>query len=401
MSCCFRPRRLAEEEEPSLYNAYQPQLQGPLSVDEDLWLYGRLSRRGAESLLRREGDFLVREAFFLGLWRPTLSVCWRGRHHHFVLQRAPEGWWFSAGRHFASVRELVAFHVRRAAPLDERWGVLLQRPVCPWLLTARDLRIGRPIGKGQFGEVCKGVLRHTGETVAVKRSREQPWSADVTGELRAALLEEGRLLCRLRHPNVVRFVGVCVDPGSTMIVMEYVPGGSLLTFLRQNGPSLLPLQLVGMCRDVAHGMRYLESMKCVHRDLAARNCLKGDVVKISDFGLSRQVEQYYRSAHQMPAPLKWMAPESVREARYSSKSDVWSYGVFMWEAFSRGCTPYPDARDGWDAVARVANGYRMEPPADMPPVLAALMAQCWQEDPHLRPGFQRVVEVVEAVLVQR
>ncbi|XP_049843066.1 tyrosine-protein kinase Fer-like isoform X3 [Schistocerca gregaria] len=335
---CWRWQRSKRHYERELLEEVDP-LQALLELEEDSYFHGRLDRKSAEPLLRRDGDFLVRETLLLGVWQLALSVRWRGQHRHFVIQTTPEG---------------------------------------------------------QFGVVRLGVLRSTGEQVAVKKCLRD---GDVTPGQQRALLEEGRLMRRYQHPNVVRFIGFCLDGRSPMVILEYVKDGQLRQFLRKNGRSLLPHQLIAMCRDAAHGMCYLESMNCVHRDLAARNCLKGDVVKISDFGLSREVEQYYRSVNQMNLPLKWMAPESVYEAKYSSKSDVWSYGVLMWEIFSRGGEPYSNMK-GREAVHLVSNGYRMQPPPNMPPSLAGLMAECWQTDPRRRPSFQSIAEFLESELAR-
>ncbi|XP_046982514.1 tyrosine-protein kinase Fer-like [Schistocerca americana] len=286
--------------------------QALLELEEDSYFHGRLDRKSAEPLLRRDGDFLVRETLLLGVWQLALSVRWRGQHRHFVIQTTPEGWLSTGGRSFRTVQDLVSYHLKLSVPLDDQWGAVLRRPVSAWLLSKADLDIGHTLGKGQFGEVRLAVLRNTGKQVAVKKCLRD---GDVTLGQQRALLEEGRLMRRYQHPNVVRFIGFCLDARSPMVILEYVKDGQLRQYLRKNGRSLLPHQLVAMCRDVAHGMCYLESMNCVHRDLAARNCLKGDVVKISDFGLSREVEQYYRSVNQMNLPLKWMAPESVYEGQ--------------------------------------------------------------------------------------
>ncbi|XP_049945815.1 tyrosine-protein kinase Fer-like [Schistocerca serialis cubense] len=390
---CWRWQRSKRHDDREPLEEVDP-IQALLELEEDSYFHGRLDRKSAEPLLRRDGDFLVRETLLLGVWQLALSVRWRGQHRHFVIQTTPEGWLSTGGRSFRTVQDLVSYHLKLSVPLDDQWGAVLRRPVSAWLLSKADLDIGHTLGKGQFGEVRLAVLRNTGKQVAVKKCLRD---GDVTLGQQRALLEEGRLMRRYQHPNVVRFIGFCLDARSPMVILEYVKDGQLRQYLRKNGRSLLPHQLVAMCRDVAHGMCYLESMNCVHRDLAARNCLKGDVVKISDFGLSREVEQYYRSVNQMNLPLKWMAPESVYEAKYSSKSDVWSYGVLMWEIFSRGGEPYSNMK-GREAVHLVSNGYRMQPPPDMPPSLAGLMAECWKTDPHRRPNFQSIAEFLESEL---
>ena len=201
-----------------------------------------------------------------------------------------------------------------------------------------------------------------------------------------------------------------------MIVMELVDGGSLLTFLRRHGGRESQKTLVRMCADASAGMEYLESVKCIHRDLAARNCLVGSgaslplasaeaesstpagnkIVKISDFGMSRENEIYECSDGMKQIPIKWTAPEALNWGRYTSLCDVWSFGILMWEIFSHGSTPYP----GWAnprAREEVERGYRMPAPEGTPEKMYGLMRRCWEYEQENRPHFSEIHAEIKAI----
>uniref|UniRef100_A0A2H8TTT4 Tyrosine-protein kinase Fps85D n=2 Tax=Melanaphis sacchari TaxID=742174 RepID=A0A2H8TTT4_9HEMI len=184
-----------------------------------------------------------------------------------------------------------------------------------------------------------------------------------------------------------------------MIVMELVAGGSLLSYLRNNSKTLSVLQLVSMCRDAAAGMMYLESKNCIHRDLAARNCLVDDkiTVKISDFGMSREEEEYIVSDGMKQIPIKWTAPEALNFGKYTTLCDVWSYGVLCWEIFAKGGTPYSGLSNS-KAREKIDTGYRMPAPEGTPEEIYRLMLQCWQYQPENRPHFDRIYEIMESLV---
>nr|XP_055219090.1 tyrosine-protein kinase Fes/Fps isoform X7 [Gorilla gorilla gorilla] len=247
------------------------------------------------------------------------------------------------GEGFPSIPLLIDHLLSTQQPLTKKSGVILHRavPKDKWVLNHEDLVLGEQIGRGNFGEVFSGRLRADNTLVAVKSCRET-----LPPDLKAKFLQEARILKQYSHPNIVRLIGVCTQKQPIYIVMELVQGGDFLTFLRTEGARLRVKTLLQMVGDAAAGMEYLESKCCIHRDLAARNCLvtEKNVLKISDFGMSREEADgvYAASGGLRQVPVKWTAPEALNYGRYSSESDVWSFGILLWETFSLGASPYPN-----------------------------------------------------------
>lgn len=260
-----------------------------------------------------------------------------------------------------------------------------------WVLEHDDVILGQSIGRGNFGEVFSGRLRSDNTPVAVKACRE-----NLPAEHKNKFLMEARILKQYDHPNIVKLIGVCTQKQPIYIIMELVQGGDFLSFLRTEGHHLKTKMLIKMAENVASGLAYLENKKCIHRDLAARNCLVGEesVVKISDFGMSRQEQDgvYSAAGGMKQIPVKWTAPEALNYGRYTTESDVWSFGVLLWETFSRGVTPYtiPHNMSNQQTRDEVERGYRMPAPNSCPDEIYALMCQCWQYDPRKRPSFRKL-----------
>ncbi|XP_022919604.1 tyrosine-protein kinase Fer isoform X2 [Onthophagus taurus] len=362
-------------------------------VDEE-WFHGVLPREEVVRLLTQDGDFLVRETTRNDECQTVLSVCWSG-HKHFIVQTTTEGHYRFEGPAFPSIRELILYQYSSGLPVTSRSGAILHKPIPRerWELNNDDVMLLDKIGRGNFGDVYKAQLKSTNQEVAVKTCR-----VTLPDEHKKKFLQEGRILKQYDHPNIVKLIGICVQKQPIMIVMELVPGGSLLNFLRKKASSLTENQLMNMCLDAAAGMRYLESKNCIHRDLAARNCLVGygNTVKISDFGMSREEEEYIVSDGMKQIPIKWTAPEALNFGKYTSLCDVWSYGILCWEIFSRGGTPYTGmsnskARESIDA------GYRMPAPEHTPDEMYRLMLRCWEYQPENRPNFEQIYTVVDTL----
>ncbi|XP_063827587.1 tyrosine-protein kinase Fer isoform X3 [Ostrinia nubilalis] len=364
------------------------------SLVEQEWFHGVLPREEVVRLLRADGDYLVRETTRNHARQLVLSVCW-GQHKHFIVQTTPEGHYRFEGAAFPSVAELIAWQRTSGVPVTARSGALLRRAVPreTWELNNDDVQLCDKIGRGNFGDVYKARLKTTGQEVAVKTCR-----VALPEEQKRTFLQEGRILKQYQHPNIVRLIGIAVQKPPIMIVMELVSGGSLLTFLRTRSSSLGSRALLAMCRDAAAGMRYLESKNCIHRDLAARNCLVGDdnIVKISDFGMSREEEEYIVSGGMKQIPIKWTAPEALNFGKYTSLCDVWSYGVLMWEIFSKGDTPYAGMSNS-RAREKIDAGYRMPAPEGCAEDVYALMLRCWEYEADKRPHFHQIYTIIDNI----
>ncbi|XP_016385297.1 tyrosine-protein kinase CSK-like [Sinocyclocheilus rhinocerous] len=212
-----------------------------------------------------------------------------------------------------------------------------------------------------------------------------------------AFLAEASVMTQLRHTNLVQLLGVIVEEqGSLCIVTEYMTKGSLVDYLRSRGRTVLGGEcLLKFSLDVCEAMEYLEANNFVHRDLAARNVLVSDdnIAKVSDFGLTKEASSTQDTAK---LPVKWTSPEALREKRFSTKSDVWSYGVLLWEIYSFGRVPYPRIPLK-EVVPRVEKGYKMEAPDGCPAAVYDLMKQCWTLDPAGRPSFRLLREKLQHI----
>uniref|UniRef100_A0A8C5L7X4 Tyrosine-protein kinase n=2 Tax=Jaculus jaculus TaxID=51337 RepID=A0A8C5L7X4_JACJA len=352
-------------------------------TDHD-WYHGAIPRIEAQELLKQQGDFLVRESH----GKPgeyVLSVFSDGQRRHFIIQYVDNLYRFE-GTGFSNIPQLIDHHYSTKQVITKKSGVVLLNPIPKdkkWILNHEDVTLGELLGKGNFGEVYKGTLKDK-TCVAVKTCKE-----DLPQELKIKFLQEAKILKQYDHPNIVKLIGVCTQRQPVYIIMELVPGGDFLSFLRKRKDELKLKQLVKFSIDAASGMLYLESKNCIHRDLAARNCLVGenDVLKISDFGMSRQEDGgVYSSSGLKQIPIKWTAPEALNYGRYSSESDVWSFGILLWETFSLGVCPYPGMTNQ-QAREQVERGYRMSAPQHCPEDISKIMMKCWDYNPENRPKF--------------
>ncbi|XP_008331857.1 ephrin type-B receptor 3-like [Cynoglossus semilaevis] len=264
------------------------------------------------------------------------------------------------------------------------------------------VKIEEVIGAGEFGEVCRCRLKQPGRremVVAIKTLK-----AGYTERQRRDFLAEASIMGQFDHPNVIRLEGVLTRSCPVLIITEFMENGALDSFLRLNDGRFTMTQLVGMLRGIASGMKYLSDMNYVHRDLAARNILVNSnlVCKVSDFGLSRflddtSADPTYTSSLGGKIPIRWTSPEAIAFRKFTSASDVWSYGIVMWEVVSYGERPYWDMSNQ-DVMTAVEQDYRLPPPMDCPMVLHQLMLECWMKERNLRPKFTRIVSTLDKLL---
>ncbi|XP_033821010.2 ephrin type-B receptor 1-like [Periophthalmus magnuspinnatus] len=264
------------------------------------------------------------------------------------------------------------------------------------------VKIEEVIGSGEFGEVYKGRLKPVGKKelpVAIKTLK-----VGYSERQRRDFLSEASIMGQFDQPNIIRLEGVVTKSRPTMIITEFMENGALDSFLRQNDGQFPVIQLVGMLRGIASGMRYLAEMSYVHRDLAARNILVNSnlVCKVSDFGLSRYLEEdtsdpTYTSSLGGKIPVRWTAPEAIAYRKFTSASDVWSYGIVTWEVMSYGERPYWDMSNQ-DVINAIEQDFRLPAPMDCPVVLHQLMLDCWQKDRNARPKFPDIVSVLDKMI---
>uniref|UniRef100_I3JUY0 Tyrosine-protein kinase n=2 Tax=Oreochromis niloticus TaxID=8128 RepID=I3JUY0_ORENI len=252
------------------------------------------------------------------------------------------------------------------------------------------------LGSGNFGCVKKGVLKtESGQIdVAVKVLKNENEKL-----VKEEMMREAEIMHQLSNPFIVRMLGLC-NADCLMLVMEMASAGPLNKFLSSKKDTVSVENIVNLMHQVSMGMKYLEEKNFVHRDLAARNVLlvNQQFAKISDFGLSKALgadDNYYKARTAGKWPLKWYAPECILFHKFSSKSDVWSFGVTMWEAFSYGGKPYKKMK-GPDVIRFIENGNRMDCPAACPERVYTLMKECWTYKHEDRPDFKKVEEAMRS-----
>ncbi|KAI5108192.1 fibroblast growth factor receptor 3 isoform X5 [Silurus meridionalis] len=296
----------------------------------------------------------------------------------------------------------------------------LELPSDPkWEFPRSRLTLGKALGEGCFGQVVMaeaiGVDKEKPNkpiTVAVKMLKDDGTDKDLSD-----LVSEMEMMKMIgKHKNIINLLGACTQDGPLYVLVEYASKGNLREYLRARRPPgmdysfdtckipdeiLTFKDLVSCAYQVARGMEYLASQKCIHRDLAARNVLvtEDNVMKIADFGLARDVHNidYYKKTTNGRLPVKWMAPEALFDRVYTHQSDVWSYGVLLWEIFTLGGSPYPGIPVE-ELFKLLKEGHRMDKPANCTHELYMIMRECWHAVPSQRPTFRQLVEDHDRVL---
>ncbi|OPJ73139.1 proto-oncogene tyrosine-protein kinase ROS [Patagioenas fasciata monilis] len=275
------------------------------------------------------------------------------------------------------------------------------------------LNLHKLLGSGAFGEVYEGtavdiLADGSGESkVAVKTLKK-----GATDHEKSEFLKEAHLMSKFDHPHILKLLGVCLLNEPQYLILELMEGGDLLSYLRGArkqklwSPLLTVTDLLDICLDICKGCVYLEKMHFIHRDLAARNCLVSEktyesssrIVKIGDFGLARDVykNDYYRKRGEGLLPVRWMAPESLIDGVFTNHSDVWAFGVLVWETLTLGQQPYPGFSNT-EVLQHVRSGGRLESPDNCPDDLCDLMTRCWAQEPHSRPTFAYIQDKLQEI----
>ncbi|XP_071434057.1 megakaryocyte-associated tyrosine-protein kinase isoform X2 [Pithys albifrons albifrons] len=342
---------------------------GAIRVDPKLslmpWFHGKISGVEAVQELQppEDGLFLVRES----IRHPgdyVLCVSFGREVIHYRVVHEENTLSIDSQEYFSNLIDMIEHYMKeqgaictklvKPKPKTGMKSAEKELAKAGWLLNLKNLTLGDRIGKGEFGDVLQG--EYMGQKVAVKNIK-----CDVTAQ---AFLAETAAMTKVQHKNLVCLLGVILHNG-LYIVMEFMSKGNLVNFLRTRGRALVPTQqLLLFALDVAQGMDYLESKKLVHRDLAARNIL--------------------------------ISEENVAK-KFSSKSDVWSYGILLWETFSFGRAPYPKMTLK-EVTELLEQGYRMDAPEGCPPSVYALMKSCWELEPGKRPSFKKLTEKLQKEL---
>ncbi|GMT04998.1 hypothetical protein PENTCL1PPCAC_27172, partial [Pristionchus entomophagus] len=379
------------------------------SPDKHSWYHGAITRATAEFLLGSgiNGSFLVRESE-TSAGQHSISVRHDGRVYHYRINEEENGRLFITKENkFKSLGELVHHHSMQAdglicnllypAPKKHRAAqVFSLSPTAPdeWEVDRTEIAMRNKLGGGQYGDVYEGYWKRYDKTVAVKTLKEDAMALP-------DFIAEAQIMKELHHKNLVQLLGVCTREAPFYIITEYMCYGNLLDYLRKSDRAkLTPSTLIHMATQVASGMAYLESRNFIHRDLAARNCLVGEnnLVKVADFGLARFMREDTYTAHQgAKFPIKWTAPEGLAYNTFSTKSDVWAFGVLLWEIATCGMAPYPGVELS-NVYSLLEKGFRMDQPPGCPPNVYMLMLQCWNWSPSDRPRFRELHSRLENIL---
>lgn len=362
------------------------------------WYFGTMNRFEAqENLMSPEnenGAFLIRESDRDSVGY-VLSVRSMTRVKHFkVIKDSNEQFHIEPSPHFSTLLDLVEHYSRCSLSTTGCLGKPCKRKKPEptdlnhlikdeWELPKEEFSLEEELGTGFFADVYRGRWKnHINVAIKIIKSDSELNHQEFVREV--------EMLKRLRHRHLISLFAVCTESPPYYIVTELMEKGSLLTFLRgPEGKHQDIVSLVDMGAQVADGMSYLEENNSIHRDLAARNVLVGEgyICKVADFGLARVIKEPFYVIEDKKIPYKWTAPEAISHGRFSSKSDVWSFGVLLYEIITFGGIPYPGSSNQ-EVFDQVTSGYRMPCPPKCPGFLYNVMKECWNDEPEDRPTFK-------------
>nr|XP_020468579.1 tyrosine-protein kinase FRK [Monopterus albus] len=372
------------------------------SIDAKPWYFPDTKRLDAEKMLQAAGNidgaFLIRNCESQS-GELSLSVLDNRRVKHYRVKKLDNGHFFvSRTKTFETLQELVEHYSRQADGLCVCLGEPCKKMEAPqthglsyntadqWEINRESIRLIRKLGAGQFGDVYEGLWNET-TPVAVKTLK--PGTMDTRD-----FLQEAQMMKGLRHAKLIQLYAVCTLEEPIYIITELMKNGSLLEYLQKDkGTTLCMSDQIEMAAQVASGMAFLELQNYIHRDLAARNVLVGEnnICKVADFGLARvfmkENENVYEPREGAKFPVKWTAPEAIHDNKFTIKSDVWSFGILLYEIVTFGQMPYPDMTN-FQVVQRISQGYRMPCPPNCPKPMYNIMMDCWKKNEQDRPTFE-------------
>ena len=357
------------------------------------WYFGAIDRNEAERLLMHianaSGSFLIRESTSShGNYSLSIRDAKKVRHHR-IQKLDSEGYFVTPQVTFTSIPELVAYYSKPSNGLLKNPCIVVKPQNSgssgeqeSWEIDRKSIRFIRKLGAGLFSEVWQGIWNDTTE-VAVKTLKQDTMAV-------SEFLEVAQLMKMLRHPKLLQLYAVCTKEEPIYIITELMKHGNLLKYLRGDGKSLKLPQLINMGAQVASGMAYLEEKNYIHRDLAARNIAVGEhlICKIADFSMARVINKdIYEAREGTKFPIRWASPEIVLYAHFTIKSDVWSFGLLLYELITYGRLPYPGMNDV-QVLEALQTGYHMPCPVGCPKQLYEIMRECWKDDAASRPTFK-------------
>uniref|UniRef100_A0A7E4VED3 Tyrosine-protein kinase n=1 Tax=Panagrellus redivivus TaxID=6233 RepID=A0A7E4VED3_PANRE len=389
-------------------------------LESQPWYHGIRTRADIAEELREPGDYLVRASQTAttttivlnvmtksGLSNYTIAFVHEKKKYclHILIKEKKPGEKAEKVPEFDNIVELINYYKTTPLPCNNKLKKPVPRPA--WLIKHTSIHydpIADKIASGNFGSVYKGYYIKEGVQVkaAIKVTNQEtrPEEPLQVVEARQQMMHEARLMSEYNHDNVITFYGVACDHPPIVLVMEYCPGDSLENHLLAERGDVV-IERVLYCYEAARGMRYLHVQGCIHSDLASRNCLisAAGIIKIADFGLSKFVDELNPNTAKLKIPIRWMAPECFgRKAQIIQKSDVWAYGVLIYEIFNKGGMPWPDDKDFKGMAKRIRSGNMPTMPEITPPIIQKLVAKCWIVDPAKRTTFDDCYEFLSDYL---
>uniref|UniRef100_A0A0N4ZFX9 Tyrosine-protein kinase n=1 Tax=Parastrongyloides trichosuri TaxID=131310 RepID=A0A0N4ZFX9_PARTI len=390
-------------------------VQGKKLEDQE-WFHAMRPRADIQNLVRNDGDWLVRVTDARGNYEIVITVRGhKGKLHHYTLGAVKDkGFYLNIIskdskniKYFPTPVELIEYY-RADKPLPGK--VYLKNPIIKptWLIKRTQIKYDEntgELGRGNFAIVYKGAFTNGANQtfdVAIKVAIMDTNDVANMKSAKDDLMKEAKIMSFLVNDNVIRFYGISCDEPPVILVMELCPGGALNSHLKKEEKNISEVERILYGYEICKGCAFLHSKDIIHRDLAARNCLisQEGIIKISDFGLSRMTaELKHESFWSQKIPLAWMAPETlVHNPKYSEKSDVWSFGVVLFEIFSNGGKPWPDMEP--KKMATLIRKVKLwDMPSGTPKMVLDVVGTIFKADPESRPDFKSLMATFKDYII--
>ncbi|EFO99988.1 hypothetical protein GCK72_019160 [Caenorhabditis remanei] len=364
-------------------------------AEDDLnlpYFHGALMNIDADQLLVNEGDFMVTSRIVAELNKLQFHLAVRLKKgiRRYEIKRNQSSAKLG-NRSAGNIGKLI--DSLKAETIEIKGEkVQLKRAIAKgkFQLMHRDVNFKKQIGSGAYGTVYRGRLVKNNAVIAVKKLDTEGTDEDALADM----MKEARVMQLYDHPNIVKFYGFILDDYPYLLVLEFCNGGAVEDLLREKS-DLKVNRRVQYTYMAACGMDYLHKKNCIHRDIAARNCLiHNGIVKMADFGMCRATT-VYKVDLTKPLNVRWLAPEVWANGETRFNTDVYAFGVMIWEFF---ITPYQSPYHEWKGYTvkqKVRSGYRMPPPDGMPREMITVLGECWNHEPEKRPTAEKLKEKLE------